>query len=634
MIRFTCSHCREPVRVADSFGGKKGRCPSCKEVVSIPLAWREEPFEASPLAEAIEDDSAPPPPPPPPPAPGAGDPSESDLPLAGDPRFSTVSLQELNSPIRLAGEDEPAAAGPAPPAQAAPPDPPPREQKPMPLVLIAAAGVVALLAVAGMVLLLVYRPWEVKPQLLSRPPRPAATASTPATPPAKVAAAPASPTFPLSSEILEATARAPDGTVGVLHVNLETAGTALGSLPKAGDSPAAAVARSRYWADLDARIGAGGAPRSFTLFITGEIAPLAEGLGRLRPAGDAGAWSVFSADAKAPHFLLRVTGHACQKLAQSLAARAGGSALPEGKPMTAGLLRLSGPGLAAADELLLGTVKTIDDSGASVINAQKQRRLRDLLAKVPTDRPIVGCFLVERLRGLVNGATGSAEPAAAWADGSTSLVFSIDPRSKGQAVLLVNKPAASALANVAKLVEPMTVREEEGAIRITGSNVEGIKALAEMLPGLRRAGLKVLELAQPEPPPQPAPTPPIASTSASAPVVASAPAEPPKPVPPPQPVEELTLTCLNEKCSSAKTGFFKLDKSKVPANTAAGTEPMTCPHCNELKAVLARQCAKCKKWYPAISGDACPYCAKAEEAKPKPAPPRPPQPPRPPPARR
>lgn len=38
MIHFQCEHCRRPVRVADSCGGKRGRCPHCNEVVSIPAA--------------------------------------------------------------------------------------------------------------------------------------------------------------------------------------------------------------------------------------------------------------------------------------------------------------------------------------------------------------------------------------------------------------------------------------------------------------------------------------------------------------------------------------------------------------------------------------------------------------------
>lgn len=36
MIHFTCEHCHKSVRVDDRYGGKKGRCPHCKETVAIP----------------------------------------------------------------------------------------------------------------------------------------------------------------------------------------------------------------------------------------------------------------------------------------------------------------------------------------------------------------------------------------------------------------------------------------------------------------------------------------------------------------------------------------------------------------------------------------------------------------------
>jgi phage FluMu protein Com len=38
MIHFTCEHCRKSVRVDDRHGGLKGRCPHCKQTVSIPAA--------------------------------------------------------------------------------------------------------------------------------------------------------------------------------------------------------------------------------------------------------------------------------------------------------------------------------------------------------------------------------------------------------------------------------------------------------------------------------------------------------------------------------------------------------------------------------------------------------------------
>jgi hypothetical protein len=36
MIRFICQHCGKSVRVADSFAGRGGRCPSCNCIVQIP----------------------------------------------------------------------------------------------------------------------------------------------------------------------------------------------------------------------------------------------------------------------------------------------------------------------------------------------------------------------------------------------------------------------------------------------------------------------------------------------------------------------------------------------------------------------------------------------------------------------
>ena len=36
MIRFSCRACGKGVRVPDTSAGKKGRCPFCKEVMSIP----------------------------------------------------------------------------------------------------------------------------------------------------------------------------------------------------------------------------------------------------------------------------------------------------------------------------------------------------------------------------------------------------------------------------------------------------------------------------------------------------------------------------------------------------------------------------------------------------------------------
>jgi len=70
MIHFACEHCRRPVRVADVYGGKQGRCPHCKEVVSIPpgggaleaLAAALEP-DGTAVGEDSSSGTVPPPPP-------------------------------------------------------------------------------------------------------------------------------------------------------------------------------------------------------------------------------------------------------------------------------------------------------------------------------------------------------------------------------------------------------------------------------------------------------------------------------------------------------------------------------------------------------------------------------------------
>ncbi|MEN8128289.1 MAG: hypothetical protein ABFR90_10880 [Planctomycetota bacterium] len=36
MIRFMCEHCGQKIRVADTAAGKKGRCPHCKQLITIP----------------------------------------------------------------------------------------------------------------------------------------------------------------------------------------------------------------------------------------------------------------------------------------------------------------------------------------------------------------------------------------------------------------------------------------------------------------------------------------------------------------------------------------------------------------------------------------------------------------------
>ncbi|HEX5269628.1 MAG TPA: hypothetical protein VFW33_04025, partial [Gemmataceae bacterium] len=38
MIKFKCPHCGKDVSAGDEHAGKKGRCPGCKELFTIPAA--------------------------------------------------------------------------------------------------------------------------------------------------------------------------------------------------------------------------------------------------------------------------------------------------------------------------------------------------------------------------------------------------------------------------------------------------------------------------------------------------------------------------------------------------------------------------------------------------------------------
>ena len=38
MIRFSCSHCGKSISVKDEYAGKRGKCPTCKQPVSVPSA--------------------------------------------------------------------------------------------------------------------------------------------------------------------------------------------------------------------------------------------------------------------------------------------------------------------------------------------------------------------------------------------------------------------------------------------------------------------------------------------------------------------------------------------------------------------------------------------------------------------
>jgi hypothetical protein len=61
MIHITCQHCSLDIRVADEHGGKRIRCPGCKEVLKLPAAApAPQPAKAAPAPSAIKK-AAPPP---------------------------------------------------------------------------------------------------------------------------------------------------------------------------------------------------------------------------------------------------------------------------------------------------------------------------------------------------------------------------------------------------------------------------------------------------------------------------------------------------------------------------------------------------------------------------------------------
>ena len=39
-LKFTCPHCRKGIRVKEEFAGKKGKCPACQQVLTIPGVTR------------------------------------------------------------------------------------------------------------------------------------------------------------------------------------------------------------------------------------------------------------------------------------------------------------------------------------------------------------------------------------------------------------------------------------------------------------------------------------------------------------------------------------------------------------------------------------------------------------------
>lgn len=174
MIRFDCKHCGNSVRVADSFAGKKGRCPSCKQIVQIPAASQDAKAELDKVSalsaaldrhkeETVQEDQAPPPPPR-----QAKHDTEADLVVAGDPSNQTDRMEVITDAdeFKLAGEDEPdlsASSRPATPPQPAPTNPPPAKLARRNRVMLIAIAGVAVAAVALALYVTIWQPWVVKP---------------------------------------------------------------------------------------------------------------------------------------------------------------------------------------------------------------------------------------------------------------------------------------------------------------------------------------------------------------------------------------------------------------------------------------------------------------------------------------
>ncbi|MFB3892435.1 MAG: hypothetical protein ACE15C_10490 [Phycisphaerae bacterium] len=109
MIRFRCTNCGWPVRVAQVCAGRRGRCPSCGSVIIIPAAStvkadaNEKTDGLAALAAAVdgtdavkEDTSVPAPPPP-----VAAEPAAEELPLTpedGDESQKTEILPAEREP--------------------------------------------------------------------------------------------------------------------------------------------------------------------------------------------------------------------------------------------------------------------------------------------------------------------------------------------------------------------------------------------------------------------------------------------------------------------------------------------------------------------------------------------------------
>ena len=122
MIRFTCPHCGRHVRVSDAHGGKKGRCPYCQQIVTIPTTSEveltpegDEVAELAAVAAATQAEETEESPPPPPPHHTEDVPTEQEpepeLVPPSDPRYQTDRLETLTEPESPPEQPEAPATG-------------------------------------------------------------------------------------------------------------------------------------------------------------------------------------------------------------------------------------------------------------------------------------------------------------------------------------------------------------------------------------------------------------------------------------------------------------------------------------------------------------------------------------------
>jgi len=635
MIRFTCPHCGRYVRVSDAHGGKKGQCPYCHQIVAIPTASEagpepggDEVAELAAVAAASDADEAEETPPPPPPhhtedVPTEEEPEPELLPPT-DPRYQTDKLDAVTDTEGPPEQAETPPPGPGAVAPSAAPATAARGKRgALFWGLVIGGGLLALGVVAMGVVFVAVLLQGAGIEAEGGQPGPATAATSVVerpgperTPQPTPQPAEAKTSLPLSAAILNATAHAPADAFCMFYVDLARTAKAVAKIPPRAEEVAAAIGTSKLWQEADKRVEEGSMPSSVTLFLTRQSEPAGElfeklyGVisdGTIDPAE--GLWGLTDAKHPLPHFLLRMTGPATKHYSAELLATARKfyPNLPPAsdKVVTCAGLRLSPAGLAGPEELLLGTKETLAPEGAARKNVEQQQRLRELLKKVETDRPVVGWVVLAGLGKALESALGRAERPVPWVTSKTNLLFALDPKPDGLATIVLADPAPGSMRLLKAEVQPMAVEADGPDLRITGLSSEGLPVLAKLMPGFQDVVLPGLAMAQPiesrlakAQPPQPQPQP------------SPQPTPQPKTQPRPAPGPKVTLKCIcfNPNCTT-KHKPFDVDKSKIPAEVLAGNAPLVCPHCHQPTAVVAVKCPHCGKYTPQTLPN-CEHCGK------------------------